>query len=127
MDFLSSLKEADRWEFIVNNHLEGPFTTAFCNIAFVSLKNVPQIRIDCVKLLEYLLLHQKDTHLLEHLPLKTILVELLYLLQELPTLKESILVLFKLMLEEANRSELSLLLEFQVHVKLTQGMDFAMQ
>lgn len=127
MDFLSSLKEADRWEFIVSYHLEVPFTTAFCNIAYVCLKNVPQIRIDCIKLLEYLILHQKDTHLLVYLPLKTILVELLYLLQELPTLKESILVLFKLMLEEASRKELTLLLEFQIHVKLTQGMDFAMQ
>jgi hypothetical protein len=80
IDFLNSLKEADRWEFIIAYQLQVPFTSALSNVAFYCLKNVPQSRLDCLKLLEYLLLHQKDTHLLAQMPLEKTLVEMLYLL-----------------------------------------------
>ncbi len=100
---------------------------ALSNIAFYTLRNVPQSRLDCLKLLEYLLMHQKDTHLFAHIHLELILKEILFLMAEIPALKETILPLLKLFLEEANRDEITLFLQLQVHVTLTRGVDFAMQ
>lgn len=127
MEFLFSLRERERWEFILAHRLEAQFTNSLCAIALPSLRNVPQSRLDCLRLLEYLLLHEKDTHLLTNLHFEPLLSELLFLMSEIPGLREAVLLLLKLMLEEAGMEQLSLMLQRRVHVVLTRGMEWAMQ
>lgn len=56
-----------------------------------------------------------------------LLEEMIYFLEEIPMLKDSILTLFQEILSIINVENLSLILSLQIHMILTRGMDQAMQ
>lgn len=98
------------WDIAQDRTIESAFAGAFVPIALECLRRVPQWREECVGLLQFVLMYGKENHLLEQLPLKGLLHELLYLLSEIPALRPSILSLMQVMLEEARLGELSVML-----------------
>jgi hypothetical protein len=55
------------------------------------------------------------------------MMELMYFLDEVPSLKEEILVFFKALLNELHVDNLSSILELRLHILLTQGMESSMK
>ena len=107
--------------------LEVHYTASLSKLLGRCMKNLPQARQDCLDLLHFLAQYNNNTGFMTYIFTKDLLVEMIYFIEEVPSLKESILTLLQEILSIINVEDLSLVLSLHIHMILTQGMDQAMQ